>query len=81
VNDHISYQGNPETRAAAPVQFFEAADESPPAGAKATPRPADRPREVPPASSAVAVFQSFESQGISENEGDQTSLRPGDNRR
>jgi len=47
MNEHISYQGNPETRGTAPVLFFDAADEVPPAGAKATPRPADRPRAVP----------------------------------
>ncbi len=47
MNEHVSYQGNPETRGTAPILFFDAADELPPAGTKATPRPADRPREAP----------------------------------
>lgn len=61
MNEHISYQGKPATRGATPVQFFEATGGLPPANTKAMPRPADRPRELPPAESPEDGFQLFES--------------------
>jgi hypothetical protein len=63
MSDHLSYQSNPETRGTAPVQFFEADSGAPPAGTKATPRPAGRPRELPPGGPASAAFQLFECEG------------------
>jgi hypothetical protein len=48
MNDPVSYQPNPETYGTAPLYVFEDDSSAPPAGTKATPRPADRPREVPP---------------------------------
>ena len=76
MSDHISYQGNPETRGTAPVQFFEATNGSSPASAPATPRPADRPREVPPDGAASETFQYFECEGHSGIEGAQATPRP-----
>jgi hypothetical protein len=48
MSDHISYEGNPQTRSTAPVLFFEDRSPPPPPGSMATPRPPDRPRELPP---------------------------------
>jgi hypothetical protein len=48
MNDDIRYEPNAETHGTAPIQFFEADGSAPPAGTKATRRPADRPRELPP---------------------------------
>jgi hypothetical protein len=62
MNDHISFHVNPETRGSMPVHFFEADGGDIPPGTKATPRPADRPRELPPASSVLHGLQVFESQ-------------------
>lgn len=77
MSEHISYQGNPATRGTASMQFFEAASGTPPGGGKATPRPADRPREVPPpAGSAPAAVQVFTCEGPSEAEGAQATPRP-----
>jgi hypothetical protein len=61
MNDPLAYQANPETRGTAPVLIFEDDGGLPPVGTKATPRPPDRPREVPPASSSPGLFQVFES--------------------
>jgi hypothetical protein len=47
MNEPISYPSNPEMRGTVPVQFFEADENAPPPGTKATPRPPDRPRELP----------------------------------
>jgi hypothetical protein len=76
MSDHISYQGNESTRGATPVQFFEAVGGSPSAGAKATPRPTDRPREVPPSGPASAAFQLFQCEGPSGAEGAKATTRP-----
>jgi hypothetical protein len=65
MSHQISYQPNPETRGAEPVQFFEADGGAPPAGTKATPRPSDRPREVPAAAPSPATLQLFESEKAS----------------
>ncbi len=78
MNDHISYEGNSETRGTAPVQFFEAGGSAPPAGTKATPRPADRPRELPPGGPSSAAFQLFESEGPASAEGATARPQPGD---
>jgi hypothetical protein len=64
--DHISDEANPETRGTVPVQFFEAAGGVPALGTKATPRPADRPRELQPDSSASATFRAFDSEAASQ---------------
>jgi hypothetical protein len=45
---HITCEVNPETRGTLPIQFFDVKGDDPPAGTKATPRPVDRPRELPP---------------------------------
>ena len=66
MNDEISFQANPETRGTVPVQFFEADTSDVPAGTKATPRPVNRPRELPPAGPAVDALQTFESQETTE---------------
>ncbi len=63
MNNPISYQPNPETRGTSPVQFFEADGGPPPAGTKATPRTADRPREVPADGPGAGEVQFFESPG------------------
>jgi hypothetical protein len=76
MNDHISYEANPETRGTALVQFFEAGGNAPPAGTKATPRPADRPRELPPGGLSPTTFQLFESEGGSGPEGATATPRP-----
>jgi hypothetical protein len=76
MNDPITYQGNDATRGAAPVQFFEAAGELPPAGTKATPRPEDRPREVPLSGPPSAAFQLFASKGPSGAEWASATPRP-----
>jgi hypothetical protein len=76
MNEHISYQANPETRGTSPIQFFEADGGDPPAGTKATPRPADRPRELPPAGPTSAAFQLFECEGASEAPGTKATPRP-----
>jgi hypothetical protein len=76
MNEPISYQANPETRGTAPVQFFEADDRAPPAGTKATPRPSDRPRELPPACAPTAAFQYFASQESLEAPGAKATPRP-----
>jgi hypothetical protein len=76
MNEPISYQANPETRSTAPIQFFEADDNAPPAGTKATPRPPERPREVPPAGPPTAALQVFACEGASEAPGAKASPRP-----
>lgn len=76
MNDHISYEANPETRGTAPVQFFEAGGGAP-VGTKATPRPADRPRVVPPGGPSTATFQAFESEAASGASGGPATPRPG----
>jgi len=63
MNHHISYQGNDETRGTFPVQFFEDAGGPPPPDTKATPRPVDRPRELPPSPPPAPDFQFFDSEG------------------
>jgi hypothetical protein len=60
MSDPLSHQANPETRGTVPVQFFEADGGAPPPGSKATPRPADRPRELPASSPLPSAFQLFE---------------------
>jgi hypothetical protein len=77
MSDHISYQANPETRGTAPVQFFEADGGAPPAGTRATPRPADRPRELPTGGPSPAAFQLFESEEASGAPGATATPRPG----
>jgi hypothetical protein len=47
--NHIWYEANPETRGTLTIQFFEIESDDTLAGTKATPRPLDRPREIPPA--------------------------------
>ncbi len=59
-----SFPPNPETRGTVPVQFFEADDGAPSAGTKATPRPADRPRELPASGPGPASFQVFQYEAI-----------------
>jgi hypothetical protein len=76
MNEPISYQANAETRCTAPIQFFEADDGAPPVGTKATPRPPDRPRELPPASPSAAAFQLFASEGVSAAPGAKATPRP-----
>lgn len=76
MSDHISYQGNTETRGTAPVQFFEAAGGPPPASAQATPRPAGRPREVPTDDVASDNFQLFECEAPSGVKGAKATPRP-----
>jgi hypothetical protein len=76
MNDHISYDGNPETQGTAPLQSFEADNQAPPAGTKATPRPAGRPRELPPEESSPATFQRFDSDGSSDGLGPTDTPRP-----
>lgn len=76
MNDHVSYEANPETRGSAPVQFFEAEGSPPPVGTKATPRPADRPRELPPGGPAPAPFQLFEAEGASDAQAATATPRP-----
>jgi hypothetical protein len=66
MNDKISYQANPETRGTAPIQFFDAEGGEAPAGTKATPRPSDRPRELPSTYPPSAALQLFECEGASE---------------
>jgi hypothetical protein len=48
MSDRISYRPNAETQGTTPLQVFETDGSTPPTGTKATPRPADRPRQVPP---------------------------------
>jgi hypothetical protein len=60
MSDHLSHQANPVTRGTVPVQFFEADGGAPPPGSKATPRPADRPRELPASSPLPTAFHLFE---------------------
>src|SRR5438132_24244 len=76
MNEPISYQANAETRGTAPIQFFEADDGAPPVGTKATPRPPDRPRELPPASPSAAAFQQSASEGTSAAPGPKATPRP-----
>jgi hypothetical protein len=65
MSEPTAYQPNPETQGTAPVQFFEADDRSPPAGAKASPRPPSRPRQLPPDDASSADLQLFECEGDS----------------
>ena len=44
MNDHISYEANPETQGTGPVQFFESESGDTPAGTKARSRPPDKTR-------------------------------------
>lgn len=60
MSDHLPNPASPETRGTVPVQFFEADGGPPPAGTRATPRPADRPRVVPPGDLSPAALQLFE---------------------
>jgi hypothetical protein len=60
MSQQFSFQANPETRGTVAVQFFEADSGVPPPGTKATPRPADRPRELPPSGFSSAPLQAFE---------------------
>jgi hypothetical protein len=53
MNDHTPPQGNAETRNFGPVQVFEDASGDLPPGTAATPRPPERPRELPPPPGAV----------------------------
>lgn len=63
MSDLVPYQANPETRGTVPVQFFEAGAGAAAAGMQPTPRPANRPRELPPAVPSAASFQPFEYDG------------------
>jgi hypothetical protein len=76
MNDQISFQANAETRGTVPVQFFEAAGGDVPAGTKATSRPADRPRELPPPATVPDALQLFESQGPSQAYHSKATPRP-----
>ena len=79
MNEHISFQANPETRGTVPVQFFEAevgATAAVPAGTKAMARPADKPRELPPAGPVLDVLRVFESEGPGEPQGTGATPRP-----
>jgi hypothetical protein len=77
MSDHLSHQANPETRGTAPVQFFEADSSAPPPGTKATPRPADRPRELPRGGLSSAPLQVFESEEPAGAQGATATPRPG----
>jgi hypothetical protein len=61
MSNQVSFQSNAETRGTVPIQFFEAEDRHVPPGTKATPRPLDRPRELPSANSTAGTLQVFES--------------------
>jgi hypothetical protein len=76
MNNDISYQGNPQTRGTAPFQVFEVDGEIPPPGTKATPRPADRPRDVPLSDPTLSPFQLFEDEGSSGTEASTATPRP-----
>jgi len=76
MNDQISFQPNAETRGTVPVQFFEAAGGDVPAGTKATPRPAGRPRELPPSATAPDALQIFESPEPSQAHDSKATPRP-----
>jgi hypothetical protein len=65
MSESTVYRPNPDTYGTAPMQFFESDGGSPPAGAKATPRPASRPRQLPPADTHSAELQLFECEGAS----------------
>jgi hypothetical protein len=80
MSDHPSYQANPETQGTVPVQFFEADGRAPPAGTKATPRPADRPRELPPSGPSSTSMQVFQSQESSLVQPTTAMSRPADRR-
>jgi hypothetical protein len=60
MSDHLTHQSNTQTQSTVPVQFFETDAGVPTAGTKATPRPPDRPRELPPAGASPSTFQRFE---------------------
>jgi hypothetical protein len=60
MSDRLSYQANPQTRGTVAIQFFEADGSTPPPGTQATPRPADRPRELPPTDHSSAPVHFFE---------------------
>jgi hypothetical protein len=77
MSDHLCYQANPETRGTAPVQLFENDSGAPPPGTKATPRPADRPREFPPGDVSSAPLQLFECEEPSGAQGTTATPRPG----
>ena len=77
MSEHLSYQANPETRGTMPVQFFEADSGAPSTGTKATPRPADRPRELPPGGTSPTTFQVFESEGACGAQGATAAPRTG----
>src|SRR5207253_2825442 len=55
MNNHISFQANPETRGTATIQSFEAGGGDPPAGTKATLRPSDRAGSIPSTSPTVPL--------------------------
>jgi hypothetical protein len=76
MNEPLSYQDSPETRGTAPIQFFESDEVAPPVGTKATPRPTERPRELPPESPAAADFQFFAGDEASEAPAAQATTRP-----
>jgi hypothetical protein len=73
MSDHLSYQANPQTRGTVGIQFFEADNVVPPPGTQATPRPAGRPRELPPTdlSPAPVLFERESAAG----DNDATALR------
>ncbi len=81
MNDPISYQGNPVTRSTAPIQFFEADDSAPPVGTKASPRPPDQPREVPPTGLPGTAFQVYTCEEASGTADAKTTPRPADRER
>ena len=78
MKEHISYEGNPETRGTSPVYFFEDASGPMPPGVKARPRPADRPRELPPDDPASGECQPFEDEKSSQAGETQDPPQPDD---
>jgi hypothetical protein len=76
MRDPHSHQADPQTRGTAPVKFFEADGGTPPPGTKATPRPADRPREVPAGSLPSGTLERFECAEPSVNQGARATPRP-----
>jgi len=77
MSDHLSYQANPETRGTATVQLFENDRGALPPGTKSTPRPADRPRELPPGDLSSPSMQLFQCEEPSGAQGATATPRPG----
>jgi hypothetical protein len=77
MSDHLSYQANPETRGTVPVQVFENDSGAPPPGTRATPRPANRPRELPSGDLASTPLQLFECAEPSGTPDTAATTRPG----